>query len=359
MKERIPRRAWYYLLPLAGTVFGIWYIHIASYDVVYSDYIRLVNSYLPDVWDISGLLTPDVLTRVPVTFLGRIVNTSLFHYSVTFDQILGVLGLGASAAVAAAYCVRREIGAGWVLILMAVVFGLGKWEMLVNGSGWAHFWAFAGFFYHYLVLDRVLGGEEKPHDRQMLMALPWVLILGVAGQYCAVYAASLLPVYLFWIFRERSRGKSRVGDPVRYFLAVVLPFGLYLLSNSFAVEDHAGMQNLSLPAQLAETPLYFVRFLLKSLSSTVAGIGFAESHFSDNIPYLVLGILTASAYLTALWLQYRTGLWERTVLPLLLILSGGASHLLVLLSRWSFLKEDYGMSLRSVRWEFCLRLPGL
>ena len=35
---------------------------------------------------------------------------------------------------------------------MAVLFSLNKWEMLTNGSGWAHFLSFACFYYHYEVM---------------------------------------------------------------------------------------------------------------------------------------------------------------------------------------------------------------
>ena len=41
----------YWLLPLMGTAFALWYVKSATADVVYSDYIRLVNSYLPDVFN--------------------------------------------------------------------------------------------------------------------------------------------------------------------------------------------------------------------------------------------------------------------------------------------------------------------
>lgn len=41
----------FYLLPLLGLAFLLWYIKNAACDVVYSDYIRLVNSYLPDVFN--------------------------------------------------------------------------------------------------------------------------------------------------------------------------------------------------------------------------------------------------------------------------------------------------------------------
>ena len=54
---------------------------------------------------------------------------------------------------------------------------LNKWEMLTNGSGWSHFFAFACFYYHELVLDRVWAGEEKGRDRLKLLVLPWLIIL--------------------------------------------------------------------------------------------------------------------------------------------------------------------------------------
>lgn len=51
MKAERNRKIIYWLLPLAGILFCLWYVKSATCDVVYSDYIRLVNSYLPDVWN--------------------------------------------------------------------------------------------------------------------------------------------------------------------------------------------------------------------------------------------------------------------------------------------------------------------
>ena len=46
MKAERNRKIIYWLLPLAGILFCLWYVKSATCDVVYSDYIRLVNSYL-------------------------------------------------------------------------------------------------------------------------------------------------------------------------------------------------------------------------------------------------------------------------------------------------------------------------
>ena len=83
----------YIILPIAGAAFLFWYIRAAGADVVYSDYFRIINDYLPDVGDISRMMVPDILTRIPATFLARLINVSSFGYSVTFDRMLTLAGL--------------------------------------------------------------------------------------------------------------------------------------------------------------------------------------------------------------------------------------------------------------------------
>ena len=62
-----------YLLPvLLGVLFSLWYIRNAACDVVYSDYIRLIDSYLPEVTDPARFFVPDILTRIPAAFPARI-----------------------------------------------------------------------------------------------------------------------------------------------------------------------------------------------------------------------------------------------------------------------------------------------
>ena len=80
--------------PCSGVLFCLWYVKNATCDVVYSDYIRLVNSYLPDVYDPDKFFVPDVLTRIPINYLCRIVNVELFGFSITFERVLGVVSLG-------------------------------------------------------------------------------------------------------------------------------------------------------------------------------------------------------------------------------------------------------------------------
>ena len=341
-------RNWLYLVPVAGAVFCLWYLYTSFYDVVYSDYIRLVNSYLPDVWNPAKFWVPDLLTRVPVNFLARIINTTFFHYSIRFDQVLGVVSLALSAVSVTYYVNRKQIGTIWFLAVMAVMFSLNKWEMLNNGSGWVHFLAFAGFYYHYQIWDRVWSREERKGDHLQMILLPWILILAVAGPYCAVYVAVLIAGYAFCMAVTWKREKRLEKRYLLYGLSVLLPFFCYLWSNAQVVPDWSGYGAAqgSLFQNLFRIPGYFIRFVLKSLASVVTGQELAKSLWSTNLPYLAVGIFVAAAYLMALYLQFSRKLYETTVFPLVLLVSGALNHALILLSRWSFLVEDYGMSSR-------------
>ena len=327
-------RNWLYLVPVAGAAFCLWYLYTSFYDVVYSDYIRLVNSYLPDVWNPAKFWVPDLLTRVPVNFLARIINTTFFHYSIRFDQVLGVVSLALSAVSVTYYVNRKQIGTIWFLAVMAVMFSLNKWEMLNNGSGWVHFLAFAGFYYHYQIWDRVWSREERKGDHLQMILLPWILILAVAGPYCAVYVAVLIAGYAFCTAVTWKREKRLEKRYLLYGLSVLLPFFCYLWSNAQVVPDWSGYGAAqgSLFQNLFRIPGYFIRFVLKSLASVVTGQELAKSLWSTNLPYLAVGIFVAAAYLLALYLQFSRKLYETTVFPLVLLVSGALNHALILLS---------------------------
>lgn len=371
------RRWIYFGLPVIGTVFCLIYIHLSTVNVVYSDYIRLINSYLPDVWDPKKFFVPDVLTRIPINYLGRIINVEIFGLNLQADRIAGVLGLGLSAFLLAVYSAKRQLSAGWFAILMAVVFSLNKWEMLVNGSGWAHFLAFALFYYNFMVLDRVRCGGEKSGDRVRLAVLPFVITLGVAGPYCAIYTATLLLAYgCFWIMDAAAgrRGKSPVREeaaefpgedkgaapvrpcphshPLRFWVILAvcaaIPLLLYMWSNSTLTEDYdRNSVSASLLPSMAAEPKFFAKFFLKSFASMVLGgeVITEKLHLTGTEASLI-GLLVIFAYLLALGLNLYLKLWRESVFPLLCLAAGGMNHLLIMISRWIFENEDYGMSSR-------------
>lgn len=360
------KRIVYYGIPLLGLLFCLWYVKAATCNVVYTDYIRLVNHYLPDVWNPDKFFVPDVLTRIPIHYLGRIINVTFFGYSTSFDMVLGVLGLSLSGFILAGYCRRKNLGLFWYLLLMFVLFGLNKWEMITNGTGWGHFLAFALFYYHYVVIDRVVSGNCKKRDRIILWMLPAVITLGVAGPYCAVYSATVIIFYTIVagrkicdLYQDKEANKnltrlSNLTEQIRYWIygciSVMVPLLLYLWSNSYAIEDHADTVDISLGAAFAADPGFFPRFLLKSLASILVGEETLKKWLkvgliTDGTIY-VMGLVIVVGYLLALYLNMRYRLYQKTVLPLMLLVAGMGNHAIILISRYIFMKDHYGMSSR-------------
>lgn len=403
MGKRADKSRLLYLIPLIGTIFCIGYILAASEDVVYSDYIRLVNSYLPDVWDPKKFFVADILTRIPVNFLERIVNVTFFGYSTTFEMILGALCHGVAAVLLTSYCRKRKLGFIWYLFLMVFFFSLNKWEMLTNGTGWCHFLAFAGFYCHYMIWDRVwarqmaksarpLDGTQRAagarrdkvrarglagarrdkagagglaladdeaeiqaqdkRDRIWLQVLPWLITLGTAGPYCGSYSAVLLLTYGICFLLDWADKKRPDFRHLLYSLHVLLPLGLYMLSSSCVVPDPTDPLGTgrSFSQVFQDDPTLFPKFLLKGFASMVMGEEVMLELLTELDKGMLLcylaGLLVLAGYLLALWLQVRRKLYRTTILPLMLLFGGGLNHLLVLAARWVFERSSYGMSSR-------------
>ncbi len=346
------RKYVYIGLPIIGILFYLYYLHIATIDMIYSDYIRLINSYLPDVWNPEKFFVADLLTRMPISYLGRAINVTLFDYSVTFDRILGVLSFGASALVIAGYCRKHQTGLGWYAAIMVFMFSLNKWEMLYNSTGWMHFLAFVCFFYHYTILDRVYRNEGDAKDVLKMVALPAVTTICIAGPYCAVYSMTLLIAYGFiWLQNCLSGGehcKLTTRQIIILTLSVLWPLLLYIWSNSQAVYEHAGAVEGSLIGTFFEQPKFFLKFLLKACSSIIFGVELITERI-QNVPNLFLYLTGAgvlASYFLALWMNFYYGIYKKTIFPLMLLAGGGMNHLVVMVSRWIFLKDTYGMSSR-------------
>lgn len=343
----------YFILPAIGILAMLFYIRNLGADVIYSDYIRIVAQYLPDVGNIEKLITPDILTRIPATFLARFINVGTFGYSVVFDRILSVAGLGIMAAVLARYAYLYDISFLWQVVIYLVLFSLIKWEVLLNGTAWAHLMSFGFFFVNYLLIDKLWRGETSPREEFLLFLFPVFLLL-LAGEYIASYALGMTLLSIFGIlFGGLSNWDTkRIQKTFRgVLICTLISLVLYVISRSFAVWEHSGATDMTFFEALSVDPLFLVVFFLK----TFCGAFIGQETVADFLPggialneYIViaLGVLVLSAYILAFYLYFRSELYEVSIFPIVLLVSGLINHFLVTFSRWIFLDSDYALSSR-------------
>ena len=359
-KEKF-RASFLLFVSILCTVFLGFYILSASADIVYSDYIRLTNSYLGEPFSFRDLLTKDILTRIPVSFLFREINIAFFHYSITFDRFLGLFGLFLTSIPLLLFMAKRRIGGFFSVAILLIFYSLNKWEMLLNGSGYAHFLSFALFYlFFYLLSERVGKGSSL----LTLSVFPFLFLLTGGPYAIAVYGATILS--LFFLFLA-GKIRDKRGSLVLLLSSFVSTF-LYFLSNHYAVYEYAGAKSISLKEVLLTKMTFVLKFF---------GFGFASLLFSgENLEewlssgavqgkqlfllgslILLFFLLMALFFLKDLFFGEKdsnddcipgkekdkslTGLF-----PALLLLHGLLSFALVFLSRYIFLRPEYAVQSR-------------
>ena len=359
-KEKF-RASFLLFVSILCTVFLGFYILFASADIVYSDYIRLTNSYLGKPFSFNDLLTKDILTRIPVSFLFREINIAFFHYSITFDRFLGLFGLFLTSIPLLLFMAKRRIGIFFSVAILLIFYSLNKWEMLLNGSGYAHFLSFALFYLFFCLLSERVG---KGSSLLSLSIFPFLFLLTGGPYAIAVYGAAILS--LFFLFLA-GKIRDKRGSLVLLLSSFVSTF-LYFLSNHYAVYEYAGAKSISLKEVLLTKMTFVLKFFGFGFSSLLfSGENLEEWLSSGAVQgkqlFLLGGLILLFFLLMALFFLKDLFFGEKDsnddcipgkekdksltgLFPAILLLHGLLSFALVFLSRYIFLRPEYAVQSR-------------
>nr|WP_314999335.1 hypothetical protein [uncultured Oribacterium sp.] len=366
----------------------LFYVFLSTTDVLYSDYIRLVNSYLGKPFQLGDLLQKDILTRIPLTYFFREINRHFFGYTLIFDRVLGVLGLFLASKPLLLFMRKKQLSFLQQLLLLLLFYSLNKWEMLLNGSGYIHFLAFSVFYDYFYALDQAF---SKKSSLLVLSIYPPFILL-VAGPYCL---AVFLSCFALFFFLTLGKKLWDMKGTILLLISNGLCLFLYLLSNHYAVYEYAGAESISLREVLQNHLLFVVKFIFYGFSSMLVSGENLEKLLREGViqgkGVVLIGAFVLFFYvlmiLLYLWKFFassgngggkafagkgKEGLSSEQgqkdeqkqidknaltgenvgesfyfgLLPGLLLLHGLASHALVFLTRYMFLKEGYAFQSR-------------
>ena len=366
----------------------LFYVLLSTTDVLYSDYIRLVNSYLGKPFQLGDLLQKDILTRIPLTYFFREINRYSFGYTLIFDRTLGVLGLFLASKPLLLFMRKKQLSFLKQLLFLLLFYSLNKWEMLLNGSGYIHFLAFSAFYDYFYALDQAF---SKKSSLLVLSIYPPFILL-VAGPYCL---AVFLSCFALFFFLALGKKLWDMKGTILLLISNGLCLFLYLLSNHYAVYEYAGAEGISLREVLQNHLLFVVKFIFYGFSSMLVSGENLEKLLRDGviqgkgIVFIGAFVLFFYIFMTLLYLwkffassgngggkvfskkndgapSLNQGQKEAVnpieknpmaaekggetfyfgLLPGLLLLHGLASHALVFLTRYMFLKESYAFQSR-------------
>ena len=328
-----------FFMPIFGAIYLSAYIRSAMLDVVYTDYIRIINTYLKDPFSPKPYFGKDVLTRLPITYFERMINVAFFKYSTMFDMALGVIFLSLMGIIIGIFMANKNLNLRYFIIVMMLVFSLSQWEMITNGTGWVHFFTFFLFVLHFYILDSYIHRETKVKFCLNII-LPVFTILFAAGSYSLAYGVTLIITYVLYAILKKKKNAFTLAIPVILSLTAFM----YSYANSYT--EHAGATTESLTAVFGRNPVYFVLFGLNTFASDIISIGIVERYEIGIIITSIIGAAVVFFYLYALYLNFKYKIYESTAFPMLMLVSGLFSHAMVILTRWIFLNPLYAMSSR-------------
>jgi len=336
-----------YFFCLIGLGFLIFYIESAGYNIVYTDYIRIINRYiLPErMPTFMEMWTPSAGHRALGYFPFLFLNVRFLALNTQFEMLLGILGVFFSSLVIVKFFIKKQLHFCYSLIALLLVFSLNKWELVLNGTGWTIFIAFACMDLNFLLIDAVfIDGDNSEINRWLLYVLPILNVFCFAGGYSVAYTIvtiSILSALLFYGYGDTTK-KNNSG-------LIIKLIGLFILAQIIYLYDlplGAGTEKKSFFAVVGDNFPYLIKFLLASFASTIIG---QETFFSGKVPEYwlsIIGIFVILSYLLAVYLYFAKKIYTKTLFPILLILFSLLSHGIILYTRYGFQTISYGMSSR-------------
>ena len=372
MKNKLLENLIISALCIVGAIYVILYINAAVVDVPISDYLRIINYYYEDVFDLHYLFSIEGISRVPFTFLMRIINVSLFNFSTIFDRVISVVGLFIFNFVILKY-VFKIINNNLLKIMTSIMvtftsFSLICWEMLLNGTGYPHYIALALFVGAYYLYDEhykdwfLMVSKNDANKKNMVCYLLFVGLsaLCFGGSYMVAFLFTISSFcFLFYVLNSMHNNKkiqNRLFNRTQTnnIITIVVSFLLVLLfqisNNSGEPYVHIGMKDISL-IELLKTDITFpIRFLAKALVSSIIGVDNIDfaimiGSINDIVIYLIaLLIVIMIIFVTVLVIKRKY--YQKYLFALLMAYNGIANYFFIFFARYKFVDDTYGMSSR-------------
>lgn len=332
------KKTFLFVLSVVGFLFLSAYIRNAAVDVVYTDYIRHILTYVDKGCSVNPYLGYDIFTRIPITYFFRCINLVLFKYSTIFDMHLGILFLSLANAVILKYILEKNIKVIYFLFVCIVSFSLNKWEMILNGTGYVHFLCILLICISYKRID-----TQK--DGLFYYIFNAFIILFVAGPYALPYALSIILFNIFIIFNKQGNNVVCFRR-ILFDSFVVIIYSISQIFAELSDKDSHIIKISNIHLSLFDKIKNFIFMIINSFASDWAGV---ETFDRLNIGYVfifVLGIFVICMYAYFVIKTFMIGKLREYGFPVLLILYSILTHIFVCLSRISFLDIKYGMSSR-------------
>lgn len=348
-----------------GAILMTFYVFNASIDVVVSDYMRIINYYYDNVFELHYLLSISAINRSPICFLMRIINACVFNLSVNFDRVISIIFLFLFNFVLVKYVLnkinKRHIRIIASVVLTIISFSLSQWEMILNGTAYPHYMTLFMIIITFYYFDKYFYNEKVDNNSKLInsnyiiiMLLILITSLIFAGSYGIGFCLSFITISLILIIYNFFNNKKLFKYNINYYLIIftsVICIVLYFLSVKFD-EPYtiSGAEDITLIELLKNNPLFSINFLIKSFASSMVSFNVFEFYkyllnVSDSSIYFY-GITYILFVIIFLLLFIFNKSYKNYIFIIMMFIFGSIDYVLIFLSRYVFVRDTYGMSSR-------------
>jgi len=346
------------LIPFAVIFTYVW---TTATDLVFRDDMYmikggLVESYLKGTLTFADLWRPAAAMRILGYNVLQIANIKWFSMNSRIIVLL-VPFLMLSSALLIYRDYRKSLVperspqfiAATFLVLTLIIFNVIQWEGLTFGYGFVFQSPMPFFIASFVSLELFLTTGARRKYWALVFILPALAVLVFGGTHSFSFAPALGSTFLCYLLTRRSRLTKDFWCRV-LLISVFLSVIAFLYMYGIHHNDYFPNSSYH-AAEVFARPLESLQFLLAAFGASVIGVDAA--YFTFHI-IVVIGLIVVLLYALALVLFFRSRMYERTYLPLFLIMQTFFYLVFMTMGRFVY-GIDYGMASRYT----CVSVYGL
>jgi len=303
------------------------YVWTTATDLAFRDDMYLIKggfieSYCKGSLTFADIWRPTAAARILGYNILQIANINLFSMnSKIIVLLIPFLMLGSALLIYRDYrkslapeCSPQFIAATF-LVLTLIIFNVIQWEGLTFGYGFVFQSPMPFFIASFVSLELFLSTGIRKYW-PLAFILPTMAVLVFGGTHSFAFAPALGSTFLCYLLTRSSRLTKDFwfrALMISVFLATIAFLYMYRIHHNDYLPNSSYRMDIILAS-----PFETLQFFLAAFGASVVGVD-AAAYFSFHT-IVIIGLVVVLLYSLVLVLFFRSRMYERTYLPLFLIM---------------------------------------
>ncbi|MDD4937786.1 MAG: hypothetical protein PHX34_02095 [Candidatus Shapirobacteria bacterium] len=329
----------------------LFYIYNSTENIVYQDNLNPINTDLIEnfygkkltfnnLWkEHNGI---NIFGSLTIT----LINIALFKLNTRFEILLSIFSMFIVSLITFEYfrkLVQKFTKNNIIQLLFALIiliyFSLNQWENIVFNGGSIHIMSILPFLLIMIIYDKfIFSGFKKKDFLKYLVVVFFSTIWG--GQYTFGLIVSLL----ITVFLEKVINKNKKISFIKIILLVTIFVVAYFLFYFSIFGSNVAIGNSGI-FNLFKDPISSFKFIFLTFSGVLIGVDlFNRLNISVDFGSII-GLVVILIYLYSLIIYYKSKMFKKTIVPLMMIIYSVVTIGIIFISRFKY-GINYGLSSR-------------